>query len=101
MKVGRRRVRIPRRLFELLDVRACDEGSTCAHDDDGPGRRITAHPLDRRLERVTHLAAQRVYGRVVDLNDGDAVMWGDEDSIQHGSAAQITSRRVCSARRRA
>ena len=63
---------LPRRLAELGDVGAGDEGAPGAGDDDGADRRVSDRLGDAVTQPLAHVLAQCVDGRVVDGEHGDA-----------------------------
>src|SRR5205823_323373 len=63
---------LPRRLAELGDVGAGDEGAPGAGDDDGADRRVGDRLGDAVTQPLAHVLAQRVDGRVVDGEHVDA-----------------------------
>ncbi len=63
-----------RRQFQLLDVRARDERSSAADDDDGASRRILLRGIQSRHQAFGNSRAQRVHGRIIDGDDGDAIL---------------------------
>src|SRR5262245_28235629 len=63
---------LPRRLAELGDVRACDEGAAGADDHDRADAVVGQRLLQTVGEALAHVLAQRIHGRVVDSDHGHA-----------------------------
>ena len=63
-----------RRQLQLLDVGTGDERSSSADDDDGASRGILLRGIQSRHQTFGNAGAQRVHGRIVDGDDGDAVL---------------------------
>ena len=76
---------LARRLAELGDVGAGDEGPAGAMDHDRPDRRIGLRRRDAVRQALAHALAQRVDRRVVDDQDGDRAGCFEIDLVGDGS----------------
>ena len=82
-------VRPRRRLAELADVGAGDEGPAAADQDDGVDAGILAERLDALLDAGADGRGQRVHRRIVDGEDSDAPLFGAYDSVGHGRSSLV------------
>jgi hypothetical protein len=73
-----------RRLAELADVGAGDEGAAAADQHDGVDVGIGAEGLDALLDAVAHRRGQRVHRRIVDGEDADPPLRGAKHCVGHG-----------------
>ena len=85
-------VRARRRLAELADVGAGDEGAAAADQHDGIDVRIPAERLDAVLDAGAHRRGQCIHWRIVDGEDSDAPLCGAYDSVGHGRSSLSETR---------
>ncbi|MCY1233872.1 hypothetical protein D9M72_464310 [compost metagenome] len=64
-----RKYRFDRRLAELPDVGATDEGAAGARDDQAPNRGETGRMVERRHQAGANMRRERIDGRIVDGDD--------------------------------
>ncbi len=82
-------VRARRRLAELADVGAGDEGAAAADQHDGVDAGILAEGLDAFLDAGADRRSQRIHRRIVDGEDSDAPLFGADDSVGHGRSSLV------------
>ena len=73
-----------RRLAELADIGAGDEGAAAADQHDGIDVRILGEGLDALLDAGADGGRQRIHRRIVDGEDSDAPLGGADDGVGHG-----------------
>src|SRR5580704_15596661 len=70
-------------LAKFLDVRACNESFSAANEYSGFDRIVFVDLLDRGGNALRHTGAQRIHGRIVDGDDGDAVVFSKLNQVAH------------------
>jgi hypothetical protein len=70
-----------RHLSKFLDIRASDEGAASPNEHRRFDAGISVNFFDRFEDSLRYTRAQSVDRRIVDGDDGDAVMYGELDQI--------------------